>query len=126
MNDNLKEFLRKASADDALFAEMQSLEGEADKKATVARAIELAKGVGIELTDADFEVPESELDAKELEAVAGGWTECACVVGGGGSKDEDGKTCVCILGGQGDAQGSGGRRCLCVNAGWGYDAWASR
>lgn len=52
--------------------------------------------------DLDFSVDKEEIDAEELEAVAGG------------------KACVCVMGGGGEANRKGQKTCACVGAGFGY------
>lgn len=125
MNDKLKQFLHEANADDALFAQMQALKDEPDKDKVIAQTIELAKGAGFDLSAADFEEPASELDDRELADVAGGWTHCACFVGGGGTEDVDSRVCSCIALGGGEAKKTAthaeGNRCVCVAGGYGYD-----
>ena len=61
---------------------------------------------------------EKELDADELDAVAGGG-DCYCAIGGGGTADEDAKTCACVLGGGGEYD-YGSPRCACVAYGEGH------
>ena len=58
---------------------------------------------------------EKELNMDEL--VAGG-SRCACVIGGGGTADEDAKTCACVVGGGGEWK-SGGPCCVCPLMGGG-------
>ena len=61
---------------------------------------------------------EKDLEADELEAVAGGKV-CACVMGGGGEADAGQKTCACVLGGGGEYADDSGTRCVCVVGGAG-------
>ncbi len=65
---------------------------------------------------------EKDLGADELDAVAGG-KACACVMGGGGEANADGKekACACVLGGGGEYTDEGafekwGNKCRCVCA----------
>lgn len=125
MNDNLKQFLQKATSDDALYAKMQALSDETDREQVIAQTIDLAKEAGFALEAADFEQPANELDDSELAAVAGGWTHCVCFVGGGGTEDVDSRVCSCIALGGGEAKKTEvhpeGNRCVCVAGGYGYD-----
>lgn len=111
MTENAKKFLEIISKNDELIAKI----GNMPKEELVA----LAKELGFELTEDDF-VQKSELDEDELEAVAGGWMQCACVIGGGGKADENGKACACVAGGGGESR-KGKCRCACVVAGTGGD-----
>ena len=66
---------------------------------------------------------EKELDADELDAVAGGGA-CYCPVVGGGTANasEDAKACGCVIGGGGDWTFEKGR-CVCVAYGQGTDEY---
>ena len=126
MSENIRKFLERVSANEELSKKLCS----ADRKAV----IDMAKDLGIELTEADF-VQANELDEDELDAVAGGEycggvgevdgiVSCACSVGGGGTKkDANDKTCACVLYGQGDNKNDGSgdpkRRCFCPVVGSG-------
>ena len=110
MTDNMLKFLQAVSKDDAMYAKF----GTATQEEMIAMAAEM----GIALTAADFE-KKAELDEDELDAVAGGWTECYCAFAGGGTKDDDGKACGCVAGGYGEAR-SGETRCWCAVSGAGY------
>ncbi len=77
LTENASRFLELVSKDEVLCEKM--------KKADKAAQIDMAKELGIELSDADFE-QSSELSDDELDAVAGGGT-CACVLDGGGTAD---------------------------------------
>ena len=114
MTENMKKFLETVSKNEELTAKI----GTMDKDAL----IELAKELGIELTDADLEKPAAqELSDDDLDTVAGGGdVSCACAMGGGGTKDNNDKTCACVLAGGGYAK-SGRERCVCGFAGYGYD-----
>lgn len=72
----MKSFLEAVSKDETLIAKVVQM----DKEALIA----LAKELGFDLTEADFEAQGGELNNDELNAVTGGG-ECACVVGGGGT-----------------------------------------
>ena len=82
--------------------------------------IVLAKELGLKLTEEDFVQPVAELSDDELDAVAGGFAECACAVGGGGTGDVNDKTCACVLLGAGYAD-NGHERCICGGGGYGYN-----
>lgn len=74
--------------------------------------IALAKELGIELTEADFETRDGEMSEEELNIVAGG--ACSCTVNGNGMgvaddngptmTDKDGHLCFCSLCGWGDGE----------------------
>lgn len=93
MNENLKEFLRKAAEDPAWIEQNKDIE---DKDEAIAAAVAKAAELGIPLTEADFEAPDEELSEDELAAVAGG-TKCSCAVGGGGTDDGYGDVCACVV-----------------------------
>lgn len=76
MTENMKKFLELVSKDEALVAKVNA----ADKNALIA----LAKELGVELTEADFEHP-TELSDDELEVVAGGAGTWCILIGGGGN-----------------------------------------
>lgn len=111
MTENMKKFLEAVSKDNALCARLRN--------ATREELVAMAAETGITLTEADFE-QKAELDEDELEAVAGGWTQCICAVAGGGTQDEDGKACGCVAGGYGEAR-NGETRCWCAFSGGGRD-----
>ena len=92
MTENMKNFLEKVSNDKALT--------EKASKLNKAGLIVFARELGFELTEADFEGQEGELEDAELDAVAGG-SECACVVAGFGSDAEGLCRCACPFGGVG-------------------------
>lgn len=115
MNENLKLFLEKVSADEALSKKVSE---EKDVNVLVS----MAREMGIALTADDFRKPAAEeLSDDDLDAVAGGGdVSCACAMGGGGTKDSNDKTCACVLAGAGYSK-SGRERCVCGFAGYGYD-----
>ncbi len=115
MTENMKKFLETVSKNEALCAKV----GAMGKDELIA----LAKELGIELTDADLEKPAvQELGDDELDTVAGGSdVNCVCAMGGGGTKDDDDKTCACVLAGAGYTKGTNRERCVCGFAGYGYD-----
>ena len=110
MTENMRRFLESVSADRELMEKIC----KSDKETLVA----MAKELGIELTDADFEknAPQPMSD-DELDAVAGG-KACHCVVGGGGEANQLDKTCACVMGGGGESR-DGKTRCVCVLSGAG-------
>ena len=107
----MKEFLQKVSAEEELVTKIGAMGRD--------ELIALAGKMGVPLAEADFAAPCGEVDEDELEAVAGGWTECYCAFAGGGTKDDDGKACGCVAGGYGEAR-SGETRCWCAVSGAGY------
>ncbi len=117
-----KKFLKLASEDAAVKAELDSaafkalsellkakgLEDEAAKALdTAVTAVAEAHGCKAEAME--------ELDEGELKAVAGGI--CKCYIGGGGSGT--GKECVCFIGGKGE--NNSGDICPCPVYGYGDD-----
>ena len=114
MNEKLKNFLEAVSRDETL---TEKIGKEADRKTIIAVAREL----GFDLCEADFEPVPVELSEDELETVAGGdAVSCSCALGGGGKKDKNDKTCACVAAGWGYSK-NGERRCFCAVAGYGYD-----
>lgn len=114
MSENMKKFLEMASADAELAAKLEEIAQADDKQGM----IDLAAAKGVAITMDDLENKPVELDDDELDAVAGGWRECVCCMGGGGKKDSQGKTCACVAYGLGQAR-DGRDRCLCAFSGWG-------
>lgn len=118
MTENLKRFLENVSENEELAKKINTM--------TKDDLLALAKELGIELTDADLEMPAGDLSADELAAVAGGG-DCFCAIGGGGTGDENDKPCGCVASGGGTSYelypGSDERagRCLCILGGWGED-----
>jgi len=112
MTENLKKFLEAVSANKELAEKMS--------KATKEELIAIAKEMGFELTEADFEKPTAqELSDDELDTVAGG-AYCICCMGGGGKADSNNKTCACVLAGAGEYQDGSGCYCVCALAGDGH------
>ena len=117
MTENMKKLLEAMSQN----AELAKKISELDKDGLIAAAKEL----GIDLTEADFVQPEGELNADELEAVAGG-KACYCVVGGGGTESGVDDTCACAVGGAGFFYGVDRgidgywSRCFCFAGGYGH------
>lgn len=111
MTANMKKFLELISENKELALKM--------KDASKDDIIALAKTLGIELTDADFE-QSAEISDDELNAVAGG-DACVCAFGGGGAASKGEKTCVCVGGGGGQFK-DGTARCACPIGGLGVMA----
>ena len=114
MTENLKKFLEAVSRNNELHDKFSN--------ATKENLLEMAKELGIELTEADLEKPAvQELNEQELDAVAGG-ARCFCFLGGGGKAGGayQNEICACVLGGTGDNV-HGGCRCCCVYAGNGAE-----
>lgn len=109
MTENMKKFLEKLSEDKALSEKACKLEKN--------ELIALAKELGLELTEVDFEQLGSEISEDELDMVAGAG-DCICVAGGGGTKGDGDKVCCCILGGEGNHE-NGVQRCYCIVGGSG-------
>ena len=114
MTENMKKFLEAMSQN----AEQAKKISELDKDGLIAAA----KTMGIELTEADFVQPEGELNDDELETVAGGG-ECACVLGGGGTKGENYPACACVGAGVGIDSDGKNFRCICSVGGAGGYSW---
>ncbi len=114
MTENMKKFLELISKDEDLKQKALAL-NDMEHKEAVSAGISLAKELGIELSEADFDNEESgdELKDDELDAVAGGG-DCGCVAGGGGTVC-DGSFCPCVGYGQGSVI------CFCVVIGFGED-----
>ena len=109
MTENMKKFLEAMSKDEALRKKATTM-GKEDLLA-------MAKELGIDLTEADFAQPEGEMNANELDAVAGGGA-CACVTLGAGTYEGKDNACGCYIYGTGDASSSE-ERCFCVYGGYG-------
>ena len=119
MNEKVMQFLAKVSED-------KELTEKIGKETNVKNLIAIAKKMGFDLTEADFEKEARELSDDELDTVAGGKSypmNCVCVVGGGGSGDDDDTVCPCVLAGIGYTQvnGHNQERCICTGAGFGID-----
>ena len=112
MTENMKKFLQTVSANHELTEKIGSM--------TLEELLALAKELGLEMTEADFVQPANELSDDELATVAGGFDECACAMGGGGTGDHNDKTCACVLVGGGYAK-NGHERCICGFGGYGYN-----
>ena len=120
MTDALKKFFEIVSNDEELKAKLNALIADEDAAGVVA----LAASCGIELSEDELTfhaAPEThELSDDELDAVAGGWKECVCVLAGGGKADADGLACACVAGGLGlGRKNKEATRCMCVASGFG-------
>ena len=114
MTEKLIHFLSMASKDQAL---SEKISKESDIKVIIA----IAKDMGVELTETDFESRSIELSDDDLDTVNGGTAvSCSCALGGGGTKDDNDKTCACVAAGFGYCK-DGTKRCFCALAGFGYD-----
>ena len=113
MTQNMKKFLEAVSQREDLLAKINNMGKE--------ELLALAKELNVELTEADLAKPAEELNDDELATVSGGSdVNCACAMGGGGSKDKNDGTCACVLAGVGYTDEKA-ERCLCGFAGWGYN-----
>ena len=99
MNEQLKDFLKKASEDESIKDELKALEGlSAEENAEQAAAI--ARKAGFDLSAEDFAPSSAELDEDELGAVAGG-EACCCQYTGLGLVNDRGAVCECPTTGTG-------------------------
>lgn len=113
MTNKAKEFLQFITLDEAGREKASKLSG-------LPELLAMAREMGYELSEADFEQSGSgEIDEDELAAVAGGG-ECACFAGGGGTPGEVTKVCACVAVGMG-LNKKGERRCFCFTVGHGGD-----
>ena len=115
MTEKAKEFMEFISKDDELLDRIKKVQ-------SVEQALEIANEKGYDLTAEDFAQADAgeEISEDELQAVAGGWKNCGCVVAGIGVSDaSDGSAlCGCAVGGMGHwTDGTG--RCVCPVAGGG-------
>lgn len=120
MNESLLKFMEMMSKDANLQSKLDKLIANNDTAGVVA----LAASVGIDIAEDDLVLQAApqvvELDDAELEAVAGGWKECVCVLGGGGKADSDGLACACVAGGLGvGRKNKEATRCACAMSGFG-------
>jgi predicted ribosomally synthesized peptide with nif11-like leader len=91
MTENMKVFLEKVSADEALAEKVKALGDIQDKKEAIAATIQLAEEAGCTLTEADFAQPSGELSDDDLDSVAGGAAFCMLF---GGHCNNNGDTCA--------------------------------
>ena len=110
MTKNMKKFLETVSQNEELAQKLSAM--------TMEDLLALAKELGVELTEADFEKPDGMLDENELDAVAGGKV-CVCVVGGGGEGDGNDRVCACPAYGVGADKDKLYDRCVCFIGGGG-------
>ena len=124
MTDNMKKFLEEVCKDKECIEKLKQAE-------TAEAVLALAEEKGIILTEEDLKAPEASdgpVDDDELDGVAGGMT-CVCVVGGGGEASDRNQLCVCVVGGSGVAWDFDQEnqeyiypsRCACAAAGGGKD-----
>ena len=105
MNEQLKDFQKKASEDESIKDELKALEGlSAEENAEQAAAI--ARKAGFDLSAEDFAPSSAELDEDELGAVAGG-EACCCQYTGLGLVDDRGAVCECPTTGTGIRRDTG-------------------
>ena len=93
MNEQLKDFLKKASEDESIKDELKALEG-------------LSAEENAEQAAEDFAPSSAELDEDELGAVAGG-EACCCQYTGLGLVDDRGAVCECPTTGTGIRRDTG-------------------
>ena len=120
MNESLMKFMEMLSQDAKLQGKADELIANNDAAGIVA----LAASLGIELAEDELLLQAApqmeELSDDELDAVAGGWKKCTCVLGGGGKADADGLACACVAGGIGvGRKDKEVTRCACVVSGFG-------
>ena len=120
MTNQLKEFLKKANGDEMLVKKLAALQDEKDRGIVIKKTINIAQEAGVTLMEADFAETENGMSDEEMEAVVGGWKKCYCATGGGGTGDDDGKTCACVAAGYGERRKDGSMRCVCTICGMGY------
>lgn len=114
MTENMKNFLAAVSKNEELAKKISTMTRE--------ELLALARELGVGLTEADFEKPDGELADNELDDVVGGADVCACVLGGGGTKEAlGGNVCACVAYGQGGEYMGGEYWCCCVGGGVGGD-----
>ena len=105
MNEQLKDFLKKASEDESIKDELKALEGlSAEENAEQAAAI--AQKAGFDLSAEELATSSAELDEDELGAVAGG-EACCCQYTGLGLVDDRGAVCECPTTGTGIRRDTG-------------------
>ena len=105
MNEQLKDFLKKASEDESIKDELKALEGlSAEENAEQAAVI--AQKAGFDLSAEDFAPSSAELDEDELGAVSGG-EACCCQYTGLGLVNDRGAVCECPTTGTGIRRDTG-------------------
>ena len=95
MNEQLKDFLKKASEDESIKDELKALEG-----------LSAEENAGFVLSAEDFAPSSAELDEDELGAVAGG-EACCCQYTGLGLVNDRGAVCECPTTGTGIRRDTG-------------------
>lgn len=95
MNEQLKDFLKKASEDESIKDELKALEG-----------LSAEENAEQDLSAEDFAPSSAELDEDELGAVAGG-EACCCQYTGLGLVDDRGAVCECPTTGTGIRRDTG-------------------
>ena len=125
MNEQVKAFLAKASEDEVLKVKLDAL-ADLPKDEVAEKVAAVAREAGFDLAAEDFHPASAELDASELDAVAGGTHACWCDWSGWGAGGDGGDVCSCSASGSG--QYEGGRqpegsawltRCFCSMDGGG-------
>ena len=118
MSDNLKLFLKKVSTDTEWTTMLAGLKETSE---IIVQSVAKAKEMGIELTAADFEAPEGEMNDQELSVVSGGGCGCIFAGGGGGEDAKEGGTygCACVGYGQGGNGAADDFNCMCIMGGHG-------
>lgn len=119
MNESMRDFLKRASEDETLRAKLDTLAGlPQDEIAQKAAAV--AQEADFDLEPEDFALKNTELDADELDAVAGGHVNCYCARGGVGANEGTGTSCLCVMVGNGKNSGAFREQtCVCVVGGEG-------
>ena len=112
MTENMQKFLTAVTQNDEMYGKING--------AAKDELIAMAKALGIELTEADFEQKPAELNDDELDAVAGG-AACYCpMTGVGVATTAKADSCGCVMGGGGQWSDKS-CRCACVGYGQGED-----
>lgn len=122
----MKKFLEAVSESEELRGKLKAV----DESNAVAVALEIAKELGIPLTEADFEKSApAGISDDELEAVSGGYAgDCFCIAGGAGwgktsvkpgdsQSGERSMGCGCVAYGQGGDGVDQHTLCICVGMG---------
>ena len=121
MTENITKFLQMLSADEELTKKAEVLFQNRDFKGLA----DMADKAGFPIDEEDLGAlcspgGDRELDDDELDAVAGGWKECVCAIGGGGKADKDGLACACVAAGLGlGREDKDATRCACAFSGYG-------
>lgn len=117
MTENCKAFMELVSSNKEYAEKLMEInKNYPEKDGNMPELIKFANTLGIALTEDDFKEEDEtyNLSDDELEAVSGGGTvvnsrnssagysDCFCFMGGGGTSDENQKTCACIAAGCGE------------------------